>query len=824
MKKLIESRLCIFMIVLVFISISSVFAEEKTVSISPTLGVCQDDSGGWAAENCDGDPYEGSESCDSDKEYTFCDDDLIESQSTFRNNVAGARMFFEDDTYSYCENVLQVEMLYKVWWEGDDRGARDISIDADETGWTPTTFTIDFTEPTNTRVRDITGEENWSCNDFFNSSAPNAGLETKWSPSGGNPSNQYTVKTDVLHYRVLFNFTTTPIFTDKSSYAQKEVVVIDSEPNFWNSNQNIILNITRSDSTIDTINTSTNSTGKFNTTYSIGDYYSIGEYEIYGEQQNDSSKNSTDTFQVEKRTPSISANRNFYAPGETIQFDGSQFADSTQINFSKFNTFMFEDTNARDIFNSTSQGGINYNYTFSQTPFLKQDGIYTFNFSEIPNASYFREEGVDFVFRPNSSTDDLSLINKSDDNDLDVDATSDFTMEQFFPNSTNGINVSSVSLYLEYETNGGANRILRWFNQSSGAYEDVCSLPDTSGEDIYQCDITSEAKYLNGYNSMDLRLFEDGGGNDDFFIDFIYLQRNFTVEPPKVNLISPVNSSNITLNQPINFTYNVSSPYSIDRCSLYINQTEVDNDSSITKNTQQNFYYNTSIPVGNHTWSVGCREDSSEMNSGNSSQFNFTIEPIFSTISLIGPANNSKFLGNGTPTVEFSWFVGNQTINNTCDVVINGNIENSGFCEGNTTNSLNLSIPSGKSYNKWYVNVTNDFGLTTQSNSSFYYNIVEKHLGVQKNIFGENTDQYSVEINITNYKSYNYNYTFLDFVEDNFNLGSETPSFSFVDSIIGEYIGKIYGWNLTTNQKSVNYSLASLDNYNVSSLYIVGLE
>jgi len=213
----------------------------------------------------------------------------------------------------------------------------------------------------------------------------------------------------------------------------------------------------------------------------------------------------------------------------------------------------------------------------------------------------------------------------------------------------------------------------------------------------------------------------------------------------------------------------------------------------------------------------------SQISSSQSGNVNITIvEQVAPIITLLTPLNNSKILSNGT--INFTWSINDDNTNLTCGLYINGILNQTINCTNVGNNSLTLTLSPG--YYDWFVEATDSDNLSANSSTSYFTLINNYSMSIVKAITSVNVNQYKVVTQINNLVINNtYNYNYLDFVPTEFNLGSDTPAFSFFNITNGpNYFGKTYVWNLNTTITNVNYSLAAIGDYSVEGIYIVGLE
>ncbi len=515
------------------------FVQVTDYIISPSAAACQDSGGGYSSANCDDTSYVGYGTCDGSAEYTFCDDGLLESHTMARAASGGVQMYFQDVSRSNCENIEKVEVIYNLWFAGTDtKGVRSLLIDADGNGFTPTTFTIDTTDPGTNRVLDVTTGvlpvgEFWNCSDFFQSGAT-AGIEALYDGNGASRNGAYTLNVDTLVYRVSYNYSVDPLDMNQPIYIQQDTASILGST-IWNNGSTVYLNITRNDSTTDVLTSQIpDINGSFSTTYSIGDYYAQGQYKLFAIQGNDSTKNDTHYFNVTKRAPLLNKDKTYLSSGQKVQFIGSIWNKSGVVNITRNpiqSSFLI---NTSDYVNTNSLGSFIYNWTVPNDLFI-DNGDYIFNFTEMQDSSYNNFETIKVVFRPNATTGTLANINDSDGLSYNVNTgpQPDFINIDFPQLIPTKYKAASLVVYLEYDTvDTGFLRELRWLNVTSGTYDTICTYPDSPGaQTIYGCNITTYANLQDDFNNLNLQLWENGKNGDDWNVNFIYIERKITIKP-----------------------------------------------------------------------------------------------------------------------------------------------------------------------------------------------------------------------------------------------------------------------------------------------------
>ncbi len=175
--------------------------------------------------------------------------------------------------------------------------------------------------------------------------------------------------------------------------------------------------------------------------------------------------------------------------------------------------------------------------------------------------------------------------------------------------------------------------------------------------------------------------------------------RSFTVDaPPKVTLLDPANN-NITTLSAITFEYLPEDASGLIQCDMYFDGEINDTDNSVEKN-QPNFFTITGISEGRHNWTVECLDADSNIYAP--IPFNITRDITPPSITLSSPNNNSGLDANNN--VVFQWTpTDSLDLLLTCDLIIDGNIEDTSFA---TSGFLRTEPVSGLSLGQHIWNVT----------------------------------------------------------------------------------------------------------------------
>jgi hypothetical protein len=136
-------------------------------------------------------------------------------------------------------------------------------------------------------------------------------------------------------------------------------------------------------------------------------------------------------------------------------------------------------------------------------------------------------------------------------------------------------------------------------------------------------------------------------------------------ELPSVSLESPKNKTWARL-KPVVLTYNVSDFSGIRNCSLYFDGKLNKTNTSVKTSVSQNFTLN--MLEGNHTWLVGCFDNSSHFNRANSSRWVVNVDTKAPNITDVAPDNNLVSANN---TVVFKYNVSDANKVMNCSLIVN---------------------------------------------------------------------------------------------------------------------------------------------------------
>ena len=196
---------------------------------------------------------------------------------------------------------------------------------------------------------------------------------------------------------------------------------------------------------------------------------------------------------------------------------------------------------------------------------------------------------------------------------------------------------------------------------------------------------------------------------------------------------------------------------------------------------------------------------------------------IIPVITLLSPANNSKFIHGGSTT--FSWQVDDDDTVIISDLYLNGVYNISTLCLSGNVCSRTIDLTENK-YD-WEIRYTDLDNNSVTSDIYTLYSIEDYHIRFSKHIYYLNSNIYSVELNTQNNLNFSRNYTQLSFISNTFNYGSLTRINDFSTIISSPYLGTILGWdaNILSNEiLNINYSITSntANSYLLDEFIIVG--
>jgi len=226
---------------------------------------------------------------------------------------------------------------------------------------------------------------------------------------------------------------------------------------------------------------------------------------------------------------------------------------------------------------------------------------------------------------------------------------------------------------------------------------------------------------------------------------------NFTiVAPPTVSLNSPAND-NRTTSQNIIFSYTPSDSMGITKCDIYIDAILNDTDESISENQLNNFSI-LAIPEGQHNWTVNCTDLDGDTAQPSARTFIIDLTPP--SIQLSTPENNTGVDANNN--VIFTWTATDTLdILLTCDLVVDGNIEDSDFATSGFPRTESVSGLSVGEHT-WNVTCSDQVGnINTSETRTFNYTYPDFYIN-ETSITISNinpTENESITINATIHNS-----------------------------------------------------------------------
>ncbi|MEM2121742.1 MAG: hypothetical protein QXU20_03755, partial [Candidatus Woesearchaeota archaeon] len=114
-------------------------------------------------------------------------------------------------------------------------------------------------------------------------------------------------------------------------------------------------------------------------------------------------------------------------------------------------------------------------------------------------------------------------------------------------------------------------------------------------------------------------------------------------QPPFLTIIHPENNSYLS-NETVYFNYTPQDSTGIENCSLIINNSIIQTDYEV-ENFIEN-YFVTTLEEGFYVWKIGCYDNSSEYNYGESTEYTLIVDLTNPQIILISPENNSYSKSN----------------------------------------------------------------------------------------------------------------------------------------------------------------------------------
>lgn len=338
--------------------------------------------------------------------------------------------------------------------------------------------------------------------------------------------------------------------------------------------------------------------------------------------------------------------------------------------------------------------------------------------------------------------------------------------------------------------------------------------------DITVYDNSGSSTAGNDNADVELELFNGSTWNSFGFMNITStgLYSSFIEDSDILNDWTSINARNLRLT-PRNMDYNSSSNNdNISWDTVIIQYSYLYEDQVWRLN-----YSNTSVSGIYNVTSI-YTSNGQVLNSTNYTNLSFEVNgaPI---ITLYTPENVTKIISNRT--VEFLFRIEDDLSTINCTLMLNGVPNQTLNCSTLGNTSLNLTLPSGE-YN-WSVNATDSDGGDETSDTLFFTLIEDTYLRVSKLITSVNSNQYLVQLFVTNFITNSTSTpTLWDFIANTFAAGSYTPVFDIRNETFGPlYVGNVTGWDITlpaNTTTEINYSIVGIQDYKLSENYRVGLE
>ncbi len=176
----------------------------------------------------------------------------------------------------------------------------------------------------------------------------------------------------------------------------------------------------------------------------------------------------------------------------------------------------------------------------------------------------------------------------------------------YFP-VISGVNATSITITnatIIWNTNVKTNSTINYGTTLSLGASLGQNFPKLNHSFILSSLTGSTTYYYNATSCIDGRCNTTGAFN--------FTTSESDTTPPSINLILPINNSNITTGFDFEFVYNVSDLSTVSNCTIFVDGTAKQTKTSITQNTNQTFheYMNN----GTHLWSVLCRDEFNNLN------------------------------------------------------------------------------------------------------------------------------------------------------------------------------------------------------------------
>ena len=223
---------------------------------------------------------------------------------------------------------------------------------------------------------------------------------------------------------------------------------------------------------------------------------------------------------------------------------------------------------------------------------------------------------------------------------------------------------------------------------------------------------------------------------------------------------------------------------------------------------------NISLDVGIYTFEFFANDSFGQINSTV-----LTFEMVDTPIVNVSPNNGSKFFNSETIPLRFN---SSFPIDNVAFYINN---DSSNLTDMVTWDfeqwEYDLNINNRGIYNITFVYDVNSLIQETFNLTNILI-LEDAHRIITKSISNFGTDLYLIDIFVENKIPIISSFTVLDYVGFNFNSGSYTPVFDFINNFI---FGRVLGWQNFTQNQSISYSTTA-DNLNSSLIrnFRIGFE
>lgn len=285
-----------------------------------------------------------------------------------------------------------------------------------------------------------------------------------------------------------------------------------------------------------------------------------------------------------------------------------------------------------------------------------------------------------------------------------------------------------------------------------------------------------------------------------------------------------IESFNFSIYSPIVPTINVfnivdGGIYRIPEIEINFNATSLNPIDSLwyfngTNNITFTNPINISLDVGIYTFEFFANDSFGQINSTV-----LTFEMVDTPIVNVSPNNGSKFFNSETIPLRFN---SSFPIDNVAFYINN---DSSNLTDMVTWDfeqwEYDLNINNRGIYNITFVYDVNSLIQETFNLTNILI-LEDAHKIITKSISNFGTDLYLIDIFVENKIPIISSFTVLDYVGFNFNSGSYTPVFDFINNFI---FGRVLGWQNFTQNQSISYSITA-DNLNASLIrnFRIGFE